>query len=175
MLKQSYFRFRTHLSKQTLMWPVSKRKTKNKVQYFVIRFLIGNKKTNFKKYISFFKFDYWIGKRKTKNLVWFKTNFKKQKSKFLNSFFDFKSKNEFQRVLSFFNFDYETEKWKMKNSQNSFCFEIKKRIILSVHVFIFNAFIRFSFSQKMENEIQFVFRFSFSWRNWKTNYLNSQD
>ena len=40
----------------------------------------------------------------------FKTNFKKQKSKFSNSFFDFKSKNEFQRVLSFFNFDYEIEK-----------------------------------------------------------------
>ena len=82
------------------------------------------------------------------NLVWFKTNFKKKKSKFSNSFFDFKSKNEFQRVLSFFNFDYETEKWKIKNSQNLFCFEIKKRIILSVHVFIFNAFIRFSFSPK---------------------------
>ena len=24
----------------------------------------------------------------------------------------------------------------------------------------------------MENEIQIVFRFSFSWRNWKTNYRN---
>ena len=155
------------------MWPISKRKTKSKIQNFVIHFFIWNDKTNFKKYLSFFKFDYWIEKRKTKKK--FKINFQKQKSKFSNSFFDFKSKNEFQRVLSFFNFDYETEKWKIKNSQNLFCFEIKKRIILSVHVFIFNAFIRFSFSQKMENEIQFVFRFSFSWRNWKTNYLNSQD
>ena len=36
-----------------------------------------------------------------------KTNFKKQKSKFWNSFFDFKSKNEFQKVLSFFNFCYQ--------------------------------------------------------------------
>ena len=40
----------------------------------------------------------------------FKTNFKKQKSKFSNSFFDFKSKNKFQKFLSFFNFVYEIEK-----------------------------------------------------------------
>ena len=44
------------------------------------------------------------------NLFSFKTNFKKQKSKFSNSFFDFKPKNEFQKVLSFFNFVYEIEK-----------------------------------------------------------------
>ena len=67
------------------------------------------------------------------NLFWFKINFKKQKSKFSNSFFDFKSKIEFQKVLSFPNFGYEIEKWKVKNFQNLFCFEIKKRIILSVH------------------------------------------
>ena len=39
-------------------------------------------------------------------------------------------------------------------------------------LWIFNALIRFSLSKKMENEIQFIFRFSFSWRNWKTKYLN---
>ena len=30
----------------------------------------------------------------------------------------------------------------------------------------------FHFHKKMENEIQFIFHFSFSWRNWKTTYLN---
>ena len=40
-------------------------------------------------------------------------------------------------------------------------------------LWIFNALIRFFiFIKKMENEIQFVFRFSFLWRNWKMNYLN---
>ena len=29
----------------------------------------------------------------------------------------------------------------------------------------------FHFHKKMENKIQFIFRFSFSWRNRKTNYL----
>ena len=52
----------------------------------------------------------------------FQTDFKKQKSKFSNSFFDFKSKTEFQKIISFFNFCFETEKWEMKNFQNSFCF-----------------------------------------------------
>ena len=32
----------------------------------------------------------------------------------------------------------------------------------------------FHFHKKtMENEIQFIFRFSFSWRNWKLKYLNN--
>ena len=56
-------------------------------------------------------------KRKKKlllTLFWFKTSFKKLKSEFSNSFFDFKSENEFQKVLSFFNFVYEIEKWKME-------------------------------------------------------------
>ena len=73
----------------------------------------------------FFIFQIWLLNWKTKNekiiflnLFWFKTNFKKQKSKFSNSFFDFKSKNESQRVLSFFSFDYEIEKWKMKTLQS---------------------------------------------------------
>ena len=43
------------------------------------------------------------------NLFRFKISFKKQKAKYSNSFFDFKSKNEFQKVLSFFNFGYEIE------------------------------------------------------------------
>ena len=51
--------------------------------------------------------------KKEKTLFWFKTSFKKQKSKFSNSLFDFKSKNEFQKVLLFFNFGYEIKKWKI--------------------------------------------------------------
>ena len=52
--------------RQTLMWPISKRKTKNKIQNFVIYFLIWNQKTNFKIYLSFFKFDYWKQKQTNK-------------------------------------------------------------------------------------------------------------
>ena len=51
------------------MWPISNRKIKNKIQNFVIRFLIWNEKTNFKKYLPFFKFDYWIEKWKTKKKI----------------------------------------------------------------------------------------------------------
>ena len=36
--------------------------------------------------------------------------------------------------------------------------------------FLMQSFV-FYFYNKMENEIQFVFCFSFSWDNWKTNYL----
>ena len=83
-------------------------------------------KKRISKNISLFKFDYWIEKWKTKknflNLLLFQTDFKKQKSKFSNSFFDFKSKTEFQKILSFFNFCFEIEKWEMKNFKNSFCF-----------------------------------------------------
>ena len=68
-------------------------------------------------------FDFWKTKKKLfLNLFWLKINFKKQKLKFWNSFFDFKSKNGFQKVLSFFNFGYEIEKWKTKNFQDSFRF-----------------------------------------------------
>ena len=78
------------------------------------------------------------------NQFWFKTNFKKQKSnsEFSNSFFYFKSKNEFQKALSFFNFCYEIEIRKM--FQNSFCFEIRKRIILLAHQ-LFSLFFHFCF------------------------------
>ena len=43
------------------------------------------------------------------NLFLFQTDFKKQKSKFSNSLFDFKSKTEFQKILSFFDFCFEIE------------------------------------------------------------------
>ena len=95
-------------------------------------FQIKKRKTNFKILNIIFWFE--MKKRISKNifhfsnliielnLFWFKTDFKKQKSKFSNSFFDLKSKNKFQKILSFFNFCFEIEKWKMKNFQNSFCF-----------------------------------------------------
>ena len=89
------------------------------------------------------------------NLFWFKTSFKKQKSKFSNSFFDFKSKNEFQKVLSFFNFCYEIEKWQTKFFQNSFCFEIKKRIILLVQGLI-RALCHSFFSLKLNCKSTFL-------------------
>ena len=58
-----------------------------------------------------------IEKKGFLNLFWFKINFKKQKSKYWNSFFDFKSKNEFQKFLSFFQF--WLWNWNMKNEKFS--------------------------------------------------------
>ena len=49
-------------------------------------------------------------KKYSLNLFLFKTDFKKQKSKFSNSFFDLKSKNQFQKIISFFNFCFEIKK-----------------------------------------------------------------
>ena len=80
------------------------------------------------------------------NLFWFKTNFKKQKSKFSDSFFYFKSKNEFQKVLSFFNFCYEIEKWKIKFLKS------KKRIILLGH----------GLKMKIKMNSHFCFHFDFN-------------
>ena len=36
---------------------------------------------------------------------------------------------------------------------------------------MFNRFLRWMFIVKNENEIQFIFCFSFSWRNWRKNDL----
>ena len=90
-----------------------------------------------KEFFFFFNFQFWVEIEIRKNVVFhfnfklkiewhfrctkflFKTNFKKQKSEFLNSFFDLMLKNEFQNILLFFRFGYEIKKWKMKNFQNS--------------------------------------------------------
>ena len=60
-----------------------------------------------------------------------------------------------------------TSIWKSKFELLATIFMLNRFSLL-----IFKALIYFSFSSKMENEIQFVFRFPFSWRNWKTNNLN---
>ena len=140
--------------------------SKNKNQNFRIHFLIWNQKINFKKLFHFsifvlklknekwkifkisfvfksknklyflytdsknvFHFSHLINAMKKEKrskllltLFWFKTSFKKWKSKFSNKIFDFKSKNKFHKVLSFFNFDYKIEKRKTKNFQYLFCF-----------------------------------------------------
>ena len=88
-------------------------------------------------------------------LFWFKTNFTKQISKFLNSFFDFKSKNELQKVLPFVNFVYEIEKWKTKNFQNSFCFLYTESAI------------QFSCENWNGKGHFCVFQFRFKIENWK--------
>ena len=46
-------------------------------------------------------------KKKFFDSILIEIQFQKQKSKFWNSFFDFKSKIEFQNILSFLNFGYE--------------------------------------------------------------------
>ena len=112
-------------------------------------------------------------KRKKKfllTLFWFKTSFKKLKSEFSNSSFDFKSENEFQKVLSFFNFVYEIEKWKMKNFQLRFVFK-------SINKLYFRYTDCESVGRKGHsifvlkwNWILSFFRFSFSLSNWKLNF-----
>ena len=59
-----------------------------------------------------------------------------------------------------------TSIWKTKFKYLSTIFMFNRFLL-----WIFNAIICFSFSYKMESEIQFIFRFSSSWRNWKKNYL----
>ena len=166
MLKQSYFRFRTHLSKQTLMWPVSKRKTKNKVQYFVIRFLIWNKKTNFKKYISFFKFDYWLGKRKTKK-YFFGIYFDLKpisKNKNQNFQIHFLISNQKMNFKQFFRFSIlimklKNEKWKILKirfvlkSKNELYFRYTYLFLMPLFVFHFHK------KWKTKYSLFFVFRF----------------
>ena len=137
----------------------------------------------------YFIFHIWLLNWKKKNekklflnLFWFKINLKKQKSKFSNSFFNFKSKNKSQKVLSFFNFGYEIENEIFKIS---FVFKSKNELYFRYthsdwlpfsyqkefwFEFLTPSFV-FHFHEKMKDEIQFVFRFLFSWRNWKRNYL----
>ena len=88
------------------MWPISKRKTKNKNQNFVISFLIWNEKTNFKKYISIFTFDYWTEKRKTKkNCFWVYFDLKSiSKSKNQNFGTHFLISNQKMNFKKFFQF-----------------------------------------------------------------------
>ena len=88
------------------------------------------------------------------NLLWFKTDFKKQKSKFLNSIFDLKSKNEFQRILSFFNFLFWN--WKMKNEKFS------KFVLFSNQKTNYTNWIEFQYSINLEMEKPFHFVVYFS-------------
>ena len=91
------------------------------------------------------------------------------KMKLFEFIFWYQIKKEFPKGLSFCNFCYEIEKWNMKIFHNLLCFEIKKWMILLADGLI--PSLVFHFDKKMENEIQFVFLFSFWWRNWKTNNL----
>ena len=88
------------------------------------------------------------------NLLWFKTDFKNQQSKFSNSIFDLKSKNEFQRILSFFNFLFWN--WKMKNEKFS------KFVLFSNQKTNYTNWIEFQYSINLEMEKPFHFVVYFS-------------
>ena len=88
------------------------------------------------------------------NLLWFKTDFKKQQSKFSNSIFDLKSKSEFQRILSFFNFLFWN--WKMKNEKFS------KFVLFSNQKTNYTNWIEFQYSINLEMEKPFHFVVYFS-------------
>ena len=101
------------------MWPISKRKTKNKNQNFVIRFLIWNEKTNFKKYLSFLKFHLCIEKGNTKKKFFWNYFDLKPISKNNNQNFwvHFLISNQKMNFIKFFHFSIffmklKNEKWK---------------------------------------------------------------
>ena len=128
-----------------------------------------NEKTNFKKYI--FIFHIWLLNWKKKNekklflnLFWFKINLKKQKSKFSNSFFNFKSKNKSQKVLSFFNFGYEIENEIFKIR---FVFKSKNELYFR---YTHSDWLPFSYQKEFWFEFltpSFVFHFM---KKWKAKY-----
>ena len=112
------------------MRPISKRKTKNKNKNFVIGFLIWKEKTNFKKYISFFTFDYWIEKRKTKkNCFWIYFDSKSiSKNKNQNFRIHFLISNQKMNFKKFFHFSIlvmklKNEKWNIFK----ICFVLKSK------------------------------------------------
>ena len=83
-----------------------------------------------------------------------------------NSFFDLiiKTKNK-KKIKTLFHFKAKIEcpfwptGWLPFSCLIDFYFE-----------FLMSSFV-FHFHKKMEKEIQYIFRFSFSWRNWKMKYL----
>ena len=101
------------------MWPISKRKTKNQNQNFVIRFLIWNEKTNFKKCLSFLKFHLCIEKGNTKKkFFWNYFDLKPiSKNKNQNFWVHFSISNQKMNFIKFFHFSIffmklKNEKWK---------------------------------------------------------------
>ena len=104
------------------------------------------------------------------NLFWFKINFKKEKSKFSNSFFDSMSKNEFQKIISFFSFGYEIEKWKIFKIR--FVFKSKNELYfryMDYHKW-FSDF-QNSWTLKFKFEVCFSF-FILIWKTKNQIYLN---
>ena len=98
------------------------------------------------KRIFFFNFQFWVKIEIRKNVLFhfnfklkiewhfrctkflFKTNFKKQKSEFLNSFFDLMLKNEFQNILLFLRFGYEIKKMKNEKFSKFVVFKSKSEL-----------------------------------------------
>ena len=107
------------MSKQTFVRPISNQKTKNELQNFEYNFLIWNEKTNFKKYLSFFKFDYWTERWKTKkNILWIcfylKPISKNKNQNFRIHFLIWNQKMNFKNFFHFsiFILKLKNEKWK---------------------------------------------------------------
>ena len=128
---------------------------KIKFSWVFFIFLIGT--STFTKRLQCF---FWINKiwlqwnlYEVDTTVWSKTNFKKQKLKYFNSFFDLKSKNKFPKSIWFFNFGFEIEKQKMKNFQNSFLFLNQKT--------------NHTFGTRINGTVWFCFKFHFLNLIWK--------
>ena len=114
--------------KAILKRPISKRRTKNKNKNFVICFLIWTEKTNFKKFHSFFKSDYWIEKRKIKNncfaSILIKNKFQKKQIKIFEFIFWFM----IQKALLFFNFGMKLKNEKRKIFKICLVFKSKNKL-----------------------------------------------
>ena len=146
------------------MWPISKRKTKNQNQNFVICFLIWNEKTNFKKYISFFIFDYWIEKRKTKKnpVFWIyfdlKSISKKKNQNFRIHFLIPCQKMNFKKL---FHFSVLVMKLKNEKLLKFALFLNKKTNYIFGTRIIISGFPIFKIAEHWNSNLKFVFRFSF--------------
>ena len=149
------------------MWPISKRKTKNKNKNFIICFLIWNEKTNFKKYISFFTFDYWIEKRKTKkklflNLFWFKINFKNKNQNFRIHFLISSQK---MNIRKFLHFSILVMKLKNKTEKFSkFVLFLNQKTNYTFGTRIKNCIWISKFDLNKDQNLSFIFYFL---KNWK--------
>ena len=144
------------------MWPISKRKTKNQNQNFVICFLMWNEKTNFKKYISFFTFDYWIEKRKTKkNCFWIYFDSKSiSKNKNQNFRIHFLISNQKMNFKKFFHFSILV--MKLKNEKRKifkirFVFKSKNELYFRYTDLTWNLNLNFHLFWKLKNNLVLYF------------------
>ena len=134
---------------------------------YKVRNLIFNLKwqNEFQKTLLIFQFWLLNEKRKTKtifflNLFWFKTNFKKLKSKFSHSFFDWNQKMNFKKFFHFSILVMKTKNEKWKIFKIRFVFKSKNELYFrytAVRVYFVHSIFNRIFSLKINLYPNFQF------------------